>query len=69
MTAFYKNVFKPALTAVGLPERTRWHDLRHTMAALWLGAGGDLYELSEQLGHESYTTTLNFYAHLIPGHS
>ncbi len=27
---FYRHHFKPAALAVGLPERTRIHDLRHT---------------------------------------
>jgi integrase len=64
--AFYRSVFKKALAQAGLPERMRLHDLRHTCAALWLATGGDINELSAHLGHESYQTTLNFYAHLIP---
>ncbi|TNH23962.1 site-specific integrase [Micromonospora orduensis] len=64
--AFYRNVFKPALAAAGLPEATRLHDLRHTFAALWLDAGGKIERLSEQMGHASYETTQKFYAHLIP---
>lgn len=64
--AFYRTILKPAAAAVGVPQ-LRLHDLRHTFANLWLSAGGDIYALSEQMGHEKYTTTLDFYAHLKPG--
>ncbi|MFF0099795.1 tyrosine-type recombinase/integrase [Micromonospora sp. NPDC005257] len=64
--AFYRNIFKKAVQAAGLPEATRLHDLRHTFAALWLSAGGQIERLSEQMGHASYETTQKFYAHLIP---
>lgn len=63
---FYVNVFKPALARAGLPAATRLHDLRHTFAALFLELGGDIYRLSQEMGHASYETTHKFYAHLIP---
>jgi integrase len=63
--AFYRNVFKKALAQAGLPMAMRLHDLRHTFAALWLAAGGEVYALSEQMGHASFQTTHKFYAHLI----
>lgn len=66
MGSFYRNVYKPAAKLAGLPETLRFHDLRHSFAAIWLTAGGDIHRLSEQMGHESYQTTLNFYAHLVP---
>ncbi len=30
---FYRHKFKPAVAAAGLPERLRFHDLRHSYAA------------------------------------
>lgn len=44
----------------------RIHDLRHSHAALMLGAGMSLYELSQRLGHESIQTTADVYGHLLP---
>jgi integrase len=35
----------------------RFHDLRHAFAMRWLRAGGDIYALSQHLGHSSVTTT------------
>jgi integrase len=79
---FYKNVFKPALRAVGLPVSepataadgthtpatlgVRLHDLRHTFATMALDDGHDYREVSEWLGHADYATTLRVYAHWIP---
>jgi integrase len=51
---FYKRVFKPAVRA-GLPERLhalRWHDLRHTCAALSLAVTPSLHLVKERLGHD-----------------
>ena len=42
----------------------RWHDLRHTSASLLLANGGSIKEIQEWLGHSSYSTTANIYAHL-----
>jgi integrase len=66
-SAFYRNVFKPALVAAGLPAPTRLHDLRHTAFSLLLANGADPYWVSEQAGHSSYRVTLDVYAHFIPG--
>lgn len=62
---FYRRAFKNALEEAGL-KAMRLHDLRHTFAALFLANGGDIYRLSEQMGHASYQTTHKFYAHLVP---
>lgn len=74
-TLFYKNVFRPALRAAGLPVSTpatadapavsgvRLHDLRHSFATMY---GHDYREVSEWLGHADYATTLRVYAHWIP---
>lgn len=44
----------------------RFHDLRHTHVA-WLIAGGvPLPHIQARLGHESITTTIDTYGHLLP---
>jgi integrase len=62
--ALYKNLFKPAVAAVGIAP-TRLHDLRHTYAVLSLSAGAHYMQVSKWLGHESYVTTLTIYADYI----
>lgn len=53
------------LAAEGIP-RFRFHDLRHTHVA-WLVAGGaPLPHIQARLGHESITTTIDTYGHLLP---
>lgn len=47
--------------------RFRFHDLRHTYAALAIAAGVDIYTLSRRMGHESITTTADLYGHLYKG--
>lgn len=76
--AFYKNLMRPALEAVGLPasrpatatavkvEGVRFHDLRHTFAALQLSAGVHFMQVSKWLGHSTYTLTLDVYGDYIP---
>ena len=43
--------FKPAVTAAGLPAETRFHDLRHTCAALCISLGAHPKAIQERLGH------------------
>jgi integrase len=81
--AFYKNLFRPGLEAVGLPASTpattlgdgtpvpavegvRLHDLRHTFAALQLSAGVHFMQVSQWLGHATYSLTLDVYGDYIP---
>ena len=44
----------------------RWHDLRHTCAALSLSIAPNLHVVKERLGHEDIRTTVNIYGHLLP---
>jgi integrase len=44
----------------------RWHDLRHTCAALSLGVHPNLHMVKERLGHDDIRTTINIYGHLLP---
>lgn len=41
------------------------HDLRHTCASLWLGAGADPKVVKRVLWHASAAMTMDLYGHLI----
>ncbi len=56
--------FKAVLKRVGLPGKTRFHDVRHTYAALQIAAKTDIYTLSRLMGHSSINVTAGRYAHL-----
>lgn len=58
--------FKPLLVEAGLRD-IRFHDLRHTFATLTLSNGADLNTISKMMGHSSIKTTLDCYAHIMPG--
>jgi integrase len=66
-SGFMKRSFKPALERAGLPQGTRFHDLRHTHASLLIAMGAHPKAIQERLGHSSITITLNIYGHLFPG--
>lgn len=55
--------FKLFLRNNGLREIT-FHELRHTCASLLLKSGVSMKDIQEWLGHSSYSTTANIYAHL-----
>ncbi len=57
--------FKNLAIHHGHPE-LRFHDLRHTCATLLLAAEVDAKKVQEILGHESITTTLDVYGHVLP---
>jgi integrase len=63
---FRRRHFEPAVRAAGLPERLRWHDLRHTCAALLIDAGRHLEEIKDHLGHSSIRVTSDRHGHLFP---
>ena len=74
---FRERVWVPAVTkatdrdaceAVGLTPLTRVptiHDLRHTHASWLIARGVPLPYVQARLGHESITTTVNVYGHLV----
>jgi len=62
-----KRGLRPLLKEAGLDESLRFHDLRHIAASLALGQGLPVTLVSQMLGHASVATTLNVYAHVIPG--
>jgi integrase len=66
---FYSTTFRPAVRSA-LPAALaglRFHDLRHTCAALMVNlAGADAYLVMRRMGHSSITVTYNRYAKLFP---
>jgi integrase len=52
---------------LGLPKGTSFHTLRHTHATFLILSGADIKTVQERLGHESSTTTLDLYGHVLPG--
>lgn len=50
----------------GITKNIRIHDFRHSFASLCIEKGVPIELLSEYLGHENISTTLNTYAHLYP---
>jgi integrase len=65
---FYQRIFKPTVRQT-LPEHlhgVRFHDLRHSNAALLIAEGGHPKAIQQRLGHSSVTVTLDRYGHLFP---
>lgn len=62
---FLARVFRPAVERSG-QQPLRFHDLRHTYAALMIRAGAHPKLLQAQMGHRSVSTTLDLYGHLYP---
>jgi integrase len=61
---FYRRHFKPAVVAAGLPEALRFHDLRHTCAAVLIAQGAHPKEIEERLGHSTIRLTFDRYGHV-----
>ncbi|MDQ6948678.1 MAG: site-specific integrase [Actinomycetota bacterium] len=65
----FSNYFwKPAVVraqALGLEKDPRIHDLRHTHASWLIAAGRPLPSIQRRLGHESISTTVDTYGHLM----
>ena len=62
---FRHRVFRPAVRRTKLTG-IRFHDLRHTYAALMVAAGAHPKYLQAQMGHSSIRVTLDLYGHLFP---
>lgn len=62
------KVWGPVTVAAGISRahRPTLHDLRHTHASWMIAAGMEIFALSRRLGHESITTTMDRYSHLLP---
>ena len=59
-----RDVFHPTLKEAGI-RCVRFHDLRHTYAALMISQNCNTKWLQGQLGHSSITTTMDRYGHLL----
>lgn len=65
---FYHRKWERALKAAtekGLTKRPRLHDLRHTHVSWLIAANIPLPAIQARLGHESITTTVDRYGHLV----
>ncbi len=65
---FYTHIWRKlmkALAAEGIAP-FRFHDLRHTHVAWLIAGGAPLPHIQARLGHESITTTIDTYGHLLP---
>lgn len=65
---FYQRIVKPTVRTT-LPQHlhaVRFHDLRHTNAALLIAEGGHPKAIQQRLGHSSITVTLDRYGHQFP---
>jgi integrase len=60
-----RREFAAVLKSAKIPRR-RVYDLRHSFGSLRLAQGAPLTYIASQMGHESPTTTLKYYAHWIP---
>ena len=61
--------FKAVLEELIGKEASKFHvlyDLRHTHASQLIADGWDIVSVSKRLGHSDTTTTLRYYAHLVP---
>lgn len=56
--------WRAATAAIGVPS-LRVHELRHTAASLWLGAGADPKVVQRVLGHATAAMTMDLYGHMI----
>jgi len=63
---FMRRHFRPAVARAGLPDGLRFHDLRHTCAALLIADGRHMEEVKDHLGHSSIRVTSDRYGHLFP---
>ena len=68
--AFYNRGWRDARKAAGFgpgsQKHVTVHSLRHLHAALLLGNGMNMYELSRRLGHNNIQTTIDLYSSLLP---
>jgi hypothetical protein len=65
---FYTHIWRKLMTAVAAEHIApfRFHDLRHTHVAWLIAGGAPLPHIQARLGHESITTTIDTYGHLLP---
>ncbi|MEQ8716159.1 MAG: tyrosine-type recombinase/integrase [Acidimicrobiales bacterium] len=64
---WYRRHFQPATARADIGERLRFHDLRHTAAALAIARGAHPKPIQERLGHSTIRLTFDRCGHLFPG--
>ncbi|MBI5231227.1 MAG: site-specific integrase [Coriobacteriales bacterium] len=57
---FRRRVFKPACARAGVPPGTRFHDLRHTCASLYLASGATVREVMDIHGWRQMQTAMRY---------
>lgn len=62
---FWERTWRPAVVAADLDPRPRFHDLRHTHAAMLISSGVPMKAIQERLGHSSIVMTMDRYGHLL----
>lgn len=60
LDTFRARVFRPAAVRAGLPRGTRFHDLRHSSASLYLQSGATLREVMEIHGWRQLATAQRY---------
>ncbi len=66
-TNYRRRVWIPTIEAAFGDHAVRFHDLRHSHAAMLIAEGVHPKVLQERLGHSSIKTTLDTYGHLYEG--
>jgi len=65
-TSVTKRLWPRVLRSAGLRESLRFHDLRHTFAALLIHQGESPEYVKRQMGHSSIVVTMDSYGHIFP---
>ena len=61
------SAFRLVAIQLGFSAEARFHSLRHTQATYVLQEGIEAQTVSKRLGHADVSTTMNIYAHVMPG--
>jgi integrase len=61
----FQRMFDGWIVKAGLPEATRFHDLRHTFATNMITAGVDIKTVQSFTGHSDSRTLLDTYSHFV----
>ncbi|MDP9395121.1 MAG: site-specific integrase, partial [Actinomycetota bacterium] len=62
----FGDCWREAVQAAGLPEGTRFHDLRHFYVSALIAAGLHPKAIQARLGHATIAETMDTYGHLFP---
>lgn len=62
----FGDFWRTAVKAAGLPQDTRFHDLRHFYASVLIAANLNPKVIQARLGHATIAETMDTYGHLFP---